>query len=87
MKLPGSFRAAVVLLALLASSGAAGAQQTGGTITGAVRDTARRPVVGADVVAQPGSHRTRTDFTRHLPVRGGVPGQRAEPLVLRPPDP
>jgi hypothetical protein len=29
----------------------------------------------------------RTDFGRHLPLRGGVPGQRAEPLVLTPPDP
>lgn len=32
-------------------------------------------------------HRTRTDLVRHLPVRSGVPGQRAEPLVLRPSDP
>jgi hypothetical protein len=34
---------------------------SGGTITGTVRDSAARPVAGADVVARPGDHRTRTD--------------------------
>lgn len=61
MKPSHDFRYALTLLALLGSSGVADAQQTGGTITGAVRDTARRPVAGADVIAQPGAHRTRTD--------------------------
>lgn len=48
---------------VVAASATATAQQTtaGGTITGVVRDSAQRPVAGADVVARPGSHRTRTD--------------------------
>ena len=61
MKAPNGFRFALVLFALLSSSRSLAAQSSGGTITGAVRDTARRPVAGADVVAQPGGHRTRTD--------------------------
>jgi hypothetical protein len=61
MKAPSGFRYALVVLALFASSGAIAAQTSGGTITGAVRDTARRPIAGVDVIAQPGAHRTRTD--------------------------
>jgi hypothetical protein len=46
---------------LVSGRSLAAQQATGGTITGTVRDSAQRPVAGADVVAQPGAHRTRTD--------------------------
>jgi hypothetical protein len=66
MRSSSAFRYAL-LLALLGSTGILGAQQTtGGTITGSVRDSAQRPVAGADVVAQPGAHRTRTDSAGHF---------------------
>lgn len=57
MRSPSGFR--YTLMLLVASSGVAAAQ--GGTITGTVRDSAQRPVASADVVAQPGAHRARTD--------------------------
>jgi hypothetical protein len=56
--LPSTLLGALVL----ASSGAAFAQGTrGATITGIVRDSLGMPVPAADVVAQPGQYRTRTD--------------------------
>jgi hypothetical protein len=42
----------------------------GGTITGTVRDSASRPVANADVVARPGSHRTRSDSAGHFVLTG-----------------
>lgn len=39
---------------------------SGGTITGIVKDSASRPLVGADVIAHPGAQRTRTDSTGHF---------------------
>jgi len=57
------FVSAVGLAAVLALP--AMAQQPspprGATIAGTVRDSAAQPVPGADVIAQPGSHRTRSD--------------------------
>lgn len=52
--------AALALVVLPFSSGSA---QRGATITGTVRDSAGLPIVAADVVAQPGQYRTRTDST------------------------
>src|SRR4051812_23230567 len=60
MRSSSAFRYAL-LLAMLGSSAVAAQQTTNGTITGSVRDSAQRPVAGADVIAQPGAHRTRTD--------------------------
>lgn len=55
-------RFGLVAVLLLGAAAATSAQQTsGGTITGIVRDSAARPITGADVVAHPGEHRTRTD--------------------------
>jgi hypothetical protein len=51
----------LAVLSLCAARPAAAQSTSGGTITGIVRDTASRPVAGADVVAHPGSHRTTTD--------------------------
>jgi hypothetical protein len=67
-------RSALRRLALLASVfvPVARAQQpaSGGTITGVVRDAASRPVDGADVVAKPGDHRTRTDSAGRFTLTG-----------------
>jgi len=57
-----------VLLSLLLSA-TAGAQQ-GATITGTVRDSASRPVAGADVVALPGAHRARSDSAGKFTITG-----------------
>jgi hypothetical protein len=64
-------------------------QTTGGTITGIVKDSASRPVVGADVVAHPGDHRTRTDSTGHFIFSGLDPDNytvRARKLGFAPED-
>jgi hypothetical protein len=50
-----------IVAALTATPIVAQQPAAGGTITGTVRDAASRPVAGADVVAKPGDHRTRTD--------------------------
>src|SRR2546430_2317631 len=47
----------------------AGAQQTG-VIAGVVRDTASRPVAGADITVRPGAHRTRSDSAGRFIVTG-----------------
>jgi hypothetical protein len=51
----------VALLFLGATTVSSAQQPTGGTITGVVRDSAARPISGADIVAHPGELRTRTD--------------------------
>ena len=51
----------LVFVAVLSAVGPAQLAAQAGTITGVVRDSAQRPVAGADVVARPGTHRTRTD--------------------------
>jgi hypothetical protein len=59
---------------LSALSSALAAQQPGsgggGTITGVVRDSAARPVGGADVVAVPDGRRARTDSTGRFTISG-----------------
>src|SRR5262245_20193127 len=56
-------RFGLVALLLFGAAAAASAQQTGGTTKGMFPDSALRPIAGADVVAYPGEHRTRTDST------------------------
>ena len=51
----------VALLVVGAAAVSSAQQPTGGTITGVVRDSGARPISGADIVAHPGEHRTRTD--------------------------
>jgi hypothetical protein len=53
-----------ILMTTVVLASTTGAQQPkSGTITGTVRDSSGVPVAGADVVAQPGTHRTRSDST------------------------
>lgn len=63
----------LVLAASLAATPAAAQQPSGGTITGLVRDADSRPVAGADVVAKPGDHRTRTDSAGRFVLSGLSP--------------
>src|SRR5438105_3986191 len=51
----------LLILGALAAMAPSLARAQGGTITGTVRDSASRPVAGADVVANPGNHRARSD--------------------------
>jgi len=67
-------RATSTVLFSLIFAATAAAQQ-GATITGSVRDSASRPVVGADVIALPGSHRARTDSAGKFTI-GGMDGGR-----------
>lgn len=48
----------------------AGQGTHGATITGVVRDSSSRPVVNADVIANPDNHRTRTDSAGHFTLTG-----------------
>lgn len=57
-----------LIACLLATSPSLAAAQ--GIIAGIVRDTAARPVAGADVVVKPGEHRTRTDSAGRFIVTG-----------------
>ncbi len=58
-------------IALGSAVSAAGAQQpSGATVTGFVRDSASQPVANADVIARPGSHRTRSDSTGRFTLTG-----------------
>ena len=59
---------AAILLALLALPSLASAQ--GGTIAGVVRDSAARPIAGADITIRPGEHRTRSDSAGRFLVAG-----------------
>ena len=52
---------AAVALVLLAPPAFAQQQTRGATIFGTVRDSVGQPIPAADIVAQPGSHRTRSD--------------------------
>jgi Carboxypeptidase regulatory-like domain len=68
-----------------------GAQQptNGGTITGIVKDSADRPVAGADVIAHPGDRRTRTDSAGRFVFSGLDPDNytvRARKLGFAPED-
>jgi hypothetical protein len=78
------------ILALVLAPPARGQQPTsGGTITGIVKDSASRPVAGADVIAHPGDHRTRTDSTGHFVLSGLDPDHytvRARKLGYAPED-
>jgi hypothetical protein len=63
------------LISLLVAAGAAvavpaAALSQGGSVSGVVRDSASRPVAGADVVAFPGNHRTRTDSAGAFTIGG-----------------
>jgi hypothetical protein len=51
------------------------AQETagGGTIVGVVRDSASRPIAGADIAVRPGDHRTTTDSTGRFRISGLKP--------------
>ena len=62
----------IVATTLLALPLFAGAQQpvTGGVIAGVVRDSAARPVAGADIVVRPGDRRTRSDSAGRFIVAG-----------------
>src|SRR5688572_7704367 len=51
----------VLALLLIPAMGAIAQGTRGATIAGTVRDSAGMPILAADVVAQPGHHRTRTD--------------------------
>src|SRR5262245_8418676 len=51
----------VALLSVLAVSATAQQPTRGATIAGTVRDSSAQPIPAADVVAQPGSHRMRSD--------------------------
>jgi hypothetical protein len=46
------------------------ARAQGASVSGVVRDSASRPVAGADVVAYPGNHRTRTDSAGAFVISG-----------------
>jgi hypothetical protein len=59
----------VGVIAIAFATRVAAQQTTGATITGVVRDTAARPIAGADVIARPGDHRTRTDSTGRFTFR------------------
>lgn len=78
------------VLALAIAVPAVGQQPTtGGMITGIVKDSAARPVVGADVVAHPGEHRTRTDSAGRFVFSGLDPDNytvRARKLGFAPED-
>lgn len=79
-----------VMLALAIALPARAQQPAGGgTITGVVRDSASRPVSGADVIARPGERRTRTDSTGHFVFEGLDPDNytvRARKLGFAPED-
>ena len=64
--------ASIVVTILLAFPSLAGAQQpaAGGVIAGVVRDSAARPVAGADIVVRPGDRRTRSDSGGRFIVTG-----------------
>lgn len=60
-----------VSLAVLALAVALPAQaQSGGTITGVVKDSASHPIPGVDVIAKPGGHRTLTDSAGRFSIGG-----------------
>jgi hypothetical protein len=61
-----SLRLAAALLLALPSFGAA--QE--GAIAGTVRDTAARPVAGADITVRPGQHRARSDSAGKFVITG-----------------
>jgi hypothetical protein len=67
-----TLRYAAALIVALPSLAAA---QGTGVIAGIVRDTASRPVAGADIVVRPGLRRTRTDSAGRFIVTG-LPGDR-----------
>jgi hypothetical protein len=59
-----------ILLACLAATLPAQQPTRGATIFGTVRDSMSRPVPAADVVAQPGGHRTRADSAGNFQLTG-----------------
>lgn len=67
--MPGLTRA-ILLVTLLSSPAMAQQPTRGATIAGTVRDSASQPVPGADVVAQPGSIRTRSDSAGNFLLTG-----------------
>src|SRR5688500_5384791 len=64
------FVSAVVVAAVLALPAMAQQPPRGATIAGTVRDSAAQPIPGADVIAQPGSHRTRSDSAGNFMLTG-----------------
>jgi len=63
----------VASLLLVAASASSAQETTGAAIRGIVRDSASRPIPGADVVAHPGEHRTRTDSAGRFVLSGLSP--------------
>jgi hypothetical protein len=62
----------------------------GATISGVVKDGDDKPVAGADVIAQPDDHRTRTDSAGHFSLTGLSGGRysvRARKLGFAPAEP
>jgi len=62
--------AATLALAVLAAPAFAQQQTRGATIAGTVLDSSSLPVPSADVVAQPGNHRTRSDSAGNFLLTG-----------------
>ena len=61
------------IVPLMAGRISAQEQTSGGTIMGFVRDSASRPVAGADVMLRPSAKRTRTDSTGRFTLTGVDP--------------
>jgi hypothetical protein len=57
---------AILTLAIALPIRAQQPETSGGTISGIVKDSASRPVAGADVIVHPGAQRTRTDSAGHF---------------------
>src|SRR5437867_12813553 len=61
---------ALAVIAVPSLSAFAQQQTRGATIAGTVRDSSSRPIAGADVVAQPGNHRIRSDSAGNFVLTG-----------------